>query len=147
MSYNKNRAYCTDIWSLPFIPVVENEEAFHDEHKHLLTVRLCCRLCVQTMLPQEWIRIASPQIDVAHHRVHVEGIKHLKKKKTKQTKNSHRIYVCPRRYSRVKDWLEIFAYSLSYCLNPLLSTGTTESSWRKKHYGVISLQHFKCKAA
>lgn len=68
-------------WSLPFVPVIENEEALHYQHKHLFIVVWLRRvLRVQTMLLQERLGISSPRVHVAHHHVHVESIEHFNKK-------------------------------------------------------------------
>lgn len=68
-------------WSLPFVPVIENEEALHYQHKHLLIVVWLRRvLRVQTMLLQERLGVSLPQVHVAHHHVHVESIEHFNKK-------------------------------------------------------------------
>lgn len=67
----------SDWGCVPHIPVVENEEAFHYQHKHPVVVCWCNVLWVQVSLPQERRRISLPRVDVAHHHIHVESIEHL----------------------------------------------------------------------
>lgn len=61
------------------VPVVENKEALHYQHKHVFI----SRVQAQASLPQEGLRISSPGVNITHHRVHVESIQHFNRTQQK----------------------------------------------------------------
>lgn len=118
--------------------MVENEEPFHDQHKQRVAGGF------QAPLPQEPLWVSSPRLNIAHHRVHVQSVQRLKSTRIPvsvfvRSEGVHPAFFSP--LSKLLFWLywkreeKYYAATrfskplLSYCLNPRLSSGTTDSSW------------------
>lgn len=62
---------------LIYVPVVENEEAFHYEHEHLVIDWWFYKLGLQALLSEERLGISSPGVNVPHHHLHVQSLEDL----------------------------------------------------------------------